>query len=169
MDRTQKKEYIDSLHQKLAGGETAVVFQYKGSSVSQMTDLRSQGREADVYMKVTKNTLTKLALKDTQFEGMSDMFTGPTAVAISSDAVAAAKVVYDFAKKNDSIQIVGGGMGAQVLDAQGVEALAKLPSLDELRSKLVGLLVTPAQRIATVTQAPASQVARVVGAYAEKG
>jgi large subunit ribosomal protein L10 len=118
---------------------------------------------------VTKNRLTRLALKDTKFEALSDMFTGPTAIAYSDDPVAAAKVAVNYAKENDKLIVLGGGLDAETLDADGVKALATLPSLDELRAKIVGMLNTPATRIAGVLQAPGGQVARVISAHAEQG
>ncbi len=125
-------------------------------------------RDAGASYKVSKNKLAKIALEGTDYAGLSDLLTGPVALATSVDPVAAAKAAIDFAKTNDKFEIVGGAMGSQMLDAEGVKSLASLPSLDELRSKLVGLLVAPATKIATITQAPAAQIARVLSAYAEK-
>jgi large subunit ribosomal protein L10 len=116
---------------------------------------------------VTKNRLAKRALDGTPFAGLSPLFTGPTAIAFSRDAVAAAKVAVEYANRNDKLTVIGGGLSGQVMDAAGVKELAGLPSLDELRGKLIGLLVAPATRVATVLQAPAGQVARVLAAYAE--
>jgi large subunit ribosomal protein L10 len=118
---------------------------------------------------VTKNRLARLALDGTQFEGLKSLFTGPTAIAYSADPVAAAKVAVTYANSNDKLTIVGGAMGSQVLDSDGVKALATLPSLDELRAKIIGILQTPATRVAAVLQAPAGQLARVFKAYASKG
>jgi large subunit ribosomal protein L10 len=126
-------------------------------------------RAAGANFKVTKNRLTRLALADTPYAGLADMFTGPTAIAFSEDVVAPAKVAVEFAKKNEKLVVVGGAMGENVLDVAGVKALASLPSLDELRGKIVGLLQAPATKVAGVVQAPASQLARVMGAYASKG
>jgi len=146
-----------------------VVTHYSGLTVKEMGDLRGRMREAGALFKVTKNRLTRLALKDTKFEPLSDMFTGPTAIAYSEDPVAAAKVAVDFAKENEKLIVLGGALDAETLDADGVKAVASLPSLDELRAKIVGMLNTPASRIAQVLQAPGGQVARVVGAYASQG
>jgi len=146
-----------------------VVTQYSGLSVTEITDLRNQMRAAGANFKVTKNRLTRLALADTPYAGLADMFTGPTAIAFSEDVVAPAKVAVDYAKKNEKLVVVGGAMGENVLDVAGVKALASLPSLDELRGKIVGLLQAPATKVAGVVQAPASQLARVMGAYASKG
>ena len=117
---------------------------------------------------MTKNRLARIALKGTEFEHIADSFVGPTAIAVSDDPVAAAKVAVDYAKTNDKLQIIGGALGGQVLDKNGVEALAKLPSLDELRGRLVGVIQAPAQKVAAVLQAPGGQLARVFNAYAQK-
>jgi large subunit ribosomal protein L10 len=134
-----------------------------------MTDLRAQMRAAGANFKVTKNRLTRLALDGTPYQSIADLFTGPTAMAYSSDPVAAAKVAVDFAKKNDKLVIQGGALGEQVLDVDGVKALATLPSLDELRAKIVGMVNTPATRIAGVLQAPGGQIARVLHAKSQLG
>ena len=125
-------------------------------------------RDAGATYKVAKNRLAKLAIADTDYSGLGDMLTGPTALASSVDPVAAAKVAVDFAKTTDKLEIVGGSMGTQVLDAAGIKALASMPSLDELRGKLVGLLNAPATKIAQLSTAPAAKLARVFGAYAAK-
>ncbi|MCB2102897.1 MAG: 50S ribosomal protein L10 [Rhodobacterales bacterium] len=169
MDRTQKEEWVASLHQVFSETEMVVVTHYSGLTVAQSGALRTKMREAGANFKVTKNRLTRLALKDTRFAGLNDMFTGPTAIAYSDDPVAAAKAAVEFAKGNDKLVILGGALGENVLDADGVKALATLPSLDELRAKLAGLLTQPAAKIAMVLQAPGGQVARVINAYAEKG
>ena len=145
-----------------------VVTHYKGLSVAEMTDLRSQVREAGASFKVTKNRLVKIALEGTTYSSLADSFTGPTAIAYSDDPVAAAKAAVDFAKKNDKLVILGGALGEQMLEADGVKALADLPSLDDLRAKIIGLLNAPATKVAQVVQAPASQLARVLNAYANK-
>jgi len=137
--------------------------------VEEVTNLRRQMRAAGASFKVTKNRLARRALAGTKFEQLSPMFTGPTAIAYSRDPVAAAKVAVEFARKNEKLRIIGGGLDQTQLDAEGVKSLATMPSLDELRAKLIGLLQTPASRIASVLQAPGSQLARVLSAYAEKG
>ena len=137
------------------------------ATVAQSTALRGKIREAGASYKVAKNRLAKLAIKDTAYEGLGDMLTGPTAIAASLDPVAAAKAVVDFAKTTDKIEIVGGSMGSQVLNAEGVKALASMPSLDELRAKLIGLVQAPATKIAQLSTAPAAKLARVFGAYAK--
>ena len=135
----------------------------------EMTDLRRRMREAGANFKVTKNRLTRLALQDTDFESLTDLMTGPTALAYSTDPVAAAKTAVNYSKDNDKLVILGGVFNGQPLDVDAVTNLAKLPSLDELRGKLVGMIQTPATRIACVLQAPGAQVARVIGAYGAKG
>ncbi len=168
MDRTQKTEWVGSLQGSLGDVGLVVVTHYMGLTVAEMTDLRGKMRAAGANFKVTKNRLTKLALVGTEFEAISDLFVGPTAIAISRDPVAAAKVVADYAKANDKLKILGGSLGKLRLDVDGVKALATLPSLDELRGKLLGMLSTPATRIAGVLQAPAGQLARVLKAKADK-
>lgn len=168
MKRAEKDQKIADLRDAFAGAEALVLTHQVGLTVAESTELRRQMREAGASFKVTKNRLAKIAISGTPFEGLSDQFKGPTGVAFSSDPVAAAKVASKFAKDNDKLTIVAGGLGDQVLDVAGVESLAKLPSLDELRAKLVGLLSSPATKVAGVLQAPAGQVARVVGAYANK-
>lgn len=169
MDRSQKENLVAELHKTFDAAELVVVTHYSGLSVSQMEDLRTKMLEAGAGFKVTKNRLTRLALKDTKFEGMADLFKGPTGVAFSADPVAAARVAVKFAKDNEKFVVVGGALGEEQLDVDRVKALASLPSLDELRGKIVGLLQAPATKIAGVTQAPAGQLARVLGAYASQG
>lgn len=169
MDRPQKVELVQSLHQLFGEVNLVVVTHYTGLTVAEMNDLRRKMREAGASFKVTKNRLTRLALAGTQYEGLAELFTGPTAIAVSEDPVAAAKASVDFAKANEKLVILGGAMAGQVLDVNGVKALATLPSLDELRGKIVGMLNTPATRVAQVLQAPAGQVARVIQAKADQG
>jgi large subunit ribosomal protein L10 len=168
VDRTQKTEWVGSLQGSLGDVGLVVVTHYMGLTVAEMTDLRGKMRAAGANFKVTKNRLTKLALVGTEFESIADLFVGPTAIAISRDPVAAAKVVADYAKTNDKLKILGGSLGKLRLDVDGVKALATLPSLDELRGKLLGMISTPATRIAGVLQAPAGQLARVLKAKADK-
>ncbi|MGN5374866.1 50S ribosomal protein L10 [Sphingomonas hankookensis] len=168
MDRTQKSEAVAELNRTFNEVGVVVVTRNLGMTVAQSTALRNKMREAGAAYKVSKNRLARIAAEGTPYAVLSDLLTGPTALATSTDPVAAARVINDFAKTNDKLEIVGGAMGGQLLDANGVKALASLPSLDELRAKLVGLIVAPATKIATITQAPAAQVARVLSAYAEK-
>jgi len=169
VDRTQKTELVEFLGRVFSEKSAVIVAHYKGLSVAEVTDLRQQMREKGASFKVTKNRLARRAADGTKCEALGDLFIGPTAIAYSDDPVASAKVAVDYAKKNDKFVILGGMMGTTKLDADGVKSLASLPSLDELRGKLAGLIATPAIRLATVTQAPAAQLARVFGAYGQKG
>ena len=168
VDRTEKSEFVEMLNTVFSSAGVVVVAHYSGLDVADMTSLRARVREAGVSAKVVKNRLAKLALRGTDAESITDLFSGPTLIAYSSDPVAAPKVVADFAKTNEKLVILGGTMGTTPLDADGVKALAALPSLDELRAQLVGMISTPATRIAQVVNEPAGQIARVVGAYAAK-
>lgn len=168
MDRTEKSEFVAEMKETLAGAGSIVVAHYTGLSVAEMTELRSDMRKAGGTVRVAKNRLVKLALEGTDAAHMADLFSGPTLLAFAEDPVAAPKAASDFAKKNEKLVILGGAMGATNLDQNGVKSLASLPSLDELRGKLIGMITTPAQRIAMVTSAPAGQVARVIGAYSSK-
>jgi len=168
VDRSQKAELITTLNKTLKSAELVVVTQQAGLTVAEITDLRRQMRAAGAGFKVAKNRLTRRALEGTPFQGISDLFKGPTALAYSKDPVAAAKVAVGFADKNEKLKIVGGSLGEQKLDVAAVKALATLPSLDEMRARLVGLIAAPATRLATVIRAPAAQIARVVGAHARK-
>jgi len=169
VDRSQKEELVASLHQTFAETNLVIVTQQSGMTVAEVSDLRRKMRDAGASYKVTKNRLTRLALEGTKYEALKDMFTGPTAVAVSVDPVAAAKVCVAFAKANEKLIIVGGAMGETQLDAGGIQALATLPSLDQLRGKLIGLLQAPATKVAGVVQAPAAQLARVFSAYGSQG
>lgn len=168
MDRAEKSQLVEALGSVFKDTGVIVVAHYAGLSVADMTTFRSQMREAGASVRVAKNRLVKLALKGTDAEHISDLFQGPTVLAYSSDPVAAPKVAVDFAKGNEKLVILGGALGTTNLDPGGVKALASMPSLDELRGKIVGMLNTPATRVAQVLSAPAGQVARVVGAYAAK-
>ena len=168
MDRAQKREQVAALKQTFNETNVVVVTRNLGLSVAQSTALRNRMRDAGARFKVTKNTLTLIALEGTRYAPIGDMLTGPTALATSSDPVAAAKAAVDFAKTNDRLEIVGGAMGETVLDANGVKALAALPSLDELRAKIVGLIQAPATKIARTINEPGAQLARVFGAFAAK-
>ena len=169
MDRSQKEQWVASLRQVFEDTAVVVVTHQTGLTVAEMTNLRQQMRQAGAGFKVTKNRLARLALEGTKYGGIADLFKGPTAIAFSDDPVAAPKVAATFAKTNDKLLIIGGAMGDQVLDADGIKTLADLPSLDELRAKIVGVLNAPATKVAGVLQAPAGQLARVMSAYAQKG
>lgn len=167
MNRTEKQEAIELYNEMFNEAQSVVVCQYNGLTVAGVNELRAQLRAEGGKFTVTKNTLAKLATKETDYEGLIDLFAGPTGIVCSSDPVVAAKVAYNFAKENDSLQILGGGLGAKVLDKSGIEALAKLPSLDEVRGKLVGLLQAPATQLARITAAPAQQLVGVTQAYGQ--
>lgn len=168
MDRSQKADSVAFLSGVFNEAGAVVVTRNLGMTVAQSTALRTKIREAGATYKVAKNRLAKLAVAGTDYEGLGDLFTGPTAIAASADPVAAAKAIVEFAKTTDKIEIVGGAMGSQVLDAEGVKALASMPSLDELRAKLIGLVQAPATKIAQLATAPAAKLARVFGAYAKE-
>ena len=167
MDRAQKQKLVETLREDLADTVCVVVTHQSGLTVAEATQLRRQMRSGGARYRVTKNRLARRALDGTRFAPLSALFTGPTAIAFSRDPVAAAKVTVEFANRNTKLTIVGGGLGGQLIDAAEVRELALLPSLDELRGKLVGLLVAPATRVARVLQAPAGQLARVLAAHAE--
>jgi large subunit ribosomal protein L10 len=169
VDRAEKREMVSTLNDVFASAGVVVVAHYGGLSVAKMTDLRAKMREAGGTVKVAKNRLAKLALDGTDAAHIADLFEGQTLIAYSDDPVAAPKVASAFAKDNEQLVLLGGAMGATNLDADGVKALATMPSLDELRAKIVGMIQTPATRIAQVVNAPAGGLARVVQAYADKG
>ncbi|MEG8039697.1 50S ribosomal protein L10 [Sphingomonas sp. LR60] len=168
MDRSQKTAAVAELNATFSEVAVVVVTRNLGMTVAQSTDLRNRMRDAGATYKVSKNKLARIALDGTDYGSISDMLTGPVGLATSTDPVAAAKVAAEFAKTTDKFEIVGGAMGTTPLDVAGVQALATLPSLDELRAKIVGLIVAPATKLATITQAPAAQIARVLAAYSEK-
>ena len=169
MDRTQKQALVGTLQSDFADSTCIIVTHQSGMSVAEATELRRQMRAAGAGFKVTKNRLAKRALEGTEFAGLAPLFTGPTAVAYSRDPVAAAKAAVAFANRNDKLTIIGGGLSGQSLDAAAVRALATLPSLDELRGKIIGLIQAPATKLAALLQAPAGQLARVLAAHADKG
>ena len=168
MDRAQKKEAVAELKQTFNESSVVVVTRNLGLSVAQSTALRNKMRDAGARYKVAKNRLALIALEGTRYQPISDLLTGPIALATSDDPVAAAKAVVDFAKTNDRLEIVGGAMGETILDVNGVKALAELPSLDELRAKIVGLIQAPATKIARTINEPGAQLARVIGAFAAR-
>lgn len=168
MDRAEKRELVETLNGVFKDAGVIVVAHYSGLTVAQMTTLRRQMKAAGGSLKVTKNRLAKIALDGTEVSHLGSLLQGPTILAYSEDPVAASKVVVDFAKGNDKLVILGGAMGATSLNADGVKALATLPSLDELRAKIVGLVQAPATKIAQLSTAPAGKLARVFGAYANR-
>ncbi len=168
MDRAQKSEQVAALKQTFSETQVVVITRNLGMTVAQSTALRNRMRDAGASFKVTKNTLTLIALEGTTYQAIGSMLTGPTALATSADPVAAAKVAVDFAKTTDKFEIVGGAMGDTVLDVNGVRALAELPSLDQLRATIIGLIQAPATKIARTINEPGAMLARVFGAYAAK-
>lgn len=169
MERAEKREVVTALHDVFAKTGVVVVAHYAGLTVAQMTRLRSEMRNAGGRVKVAKNRLVKLALEGTDAKGIADLLKGPTCLAFSADPIAAPKIAVKFAKANDKFVILGGTMGATVLDAKGVTSLADLPSLDELRGRLIGLIQAPATKIARTLNEPGAQLARVFGAYGVAG
>jgi len=169
VDRAAKKEAVTELNGVFKTSNVVVVAHYAGLTVAQMQTLRKQARAAGASVKVAKNRLAKIALEGTDVASVAPLLKGPTVIAYSGDPVAAPKVASDFAKANEKFVILGGVMGKTALDPNGVKALAALPSLDELRARIVGLIQAPATKIAQVINAPAAKVARVLAAYAEKG
>jgi large subunit ribosomal protein L10 len=169
VDRSGKQKVVSEIKETIGDAQLVVITQQSGLTVAEVSDLRRKMRAAGAGYKVAKNRLAQIALKGTKYEGLEKLLKGPTAIAYSSDPIAAAKVAVTFAKSNEKLKIVGGSMGTDVMGPDAVKALAALPSLDELRARLVGMLQTPATRVATILQAPAGQLARVFGAYAKKG
>jgi large subunit ribosomal protein L10 len=166
MDRAQKAELVAELKQTFNETSVVVVTRNLGMTVAQSTALRIRMRDAGASYKVSKNTLALIAVEGTTYQPISDMLTGPTALATSPDPIAAAKVAVDFAKTNDKFEILGGAMGDTLLDVNGIRALAELPSLDEMRGTLIGLIQAPATKIARTVAEPGAMLARVFGAYA---
>jgi len=168
VDRTEKRDFVTGLNQALVATSMIVVTRNGGLTVAEATDLRRKMRAAGATYKVTKNRLTNLALDGTPFDGIKPMLKGPIALAWSTDPVSVAKTAVEFARTNEKFVLIGGALGAQTLNADGVRRLAELPSLNELRGRIVGMIATPATRVAGVLQGAAGQLARVFGAYARK-
>lgn len=166
--RAQKQEWIETTTGQVKSAEILLIAHYKGLTVAEMTALRANVRAAGAGFKVTKNLLVKRALVGSNYEKLADLFKGPTAVAYAKDPVSAAKALSEFSKKNDKLVLVGGAFGDTILDKEGIQQLASLPSMDELRAKIIAILQTPGTRIAGVLAAPAGQLARVFNAYATK-
>ena len=166
MDRSQKADLVAELKQVFTETSVVVITRNLGLTVAQSTDLRLRMRDAGAQFKVAKNSLALIALDGTRYQPIGDLLKGPTAIATSVDPVAAAKVAVDFAKTTDKFEVLGGAMGDTVLDVNGVRALAELPSLDELRATLIGLIQAPASKIARTINEPGAMLARVFGAYA---
>jgi len=168
VDRAAKKELVATLNEVFKASGVVVVAHYSGLTVADMQKLRMQMKQAGAQVKVAKNRLAKIALDGTDVAAVAPLMKGPTLIAYSGDPVAAPKVAIDFAKANEKFVILGGAMGTTALNPDGVKALAALPSLDELRGKLVGLLMAPATKVAQIVNAPAGKLARVLQAYADK-
>jgi len=159
MNKEQKKQYINDMSNQFDKSEAVIVAHYQGLTVSQLDDLRKRMREHGIIFKITKNRITKLALEKTKCKDISNLFKGPTAVAMSEDAITSAKILTKFSKENENLKILGGIMGNDILDLAGVQNVATLPTLDEARAKIVGILRSPAQKIASILLAPASKIA----------
>jgi len=160
--RSEKKDFVENLKDDFLKSSSVIVAQYSGLTVNETENLRKEMRASGAKFKVTKNRLTKLAISETQFKDISELFKGPTAIAYSDDAVAPAKVAVSFEKKFEKFKIIGGGYNGEKIDKEKIDFLAKLPSLDELRGKIIGLLSAPAQKIASITIEPGAQIARLI-------
>ncbi len=159
MNKEQKKQYISDMTNQFEKSEAVIVTHYQGLTMNQLDDLRAKMREHGIKFKITNNRITKLALEKTRCKDLSDLFSGPTAVAMSEDAITSAKILTNFSKENENLKILGGIMGSDILDVAGINNVATLPSLDEARAKIVGILRSPAQKIASILLAPASKIA----------
>tara|TARA_B100001173_G_scaffold283274_1_gene268699 strand:- start:232 stop:744 length:513 start_codon:yes stop_codon:yes gene_type:complete len=167
VNRSEKKEFVQKLKDEIDSSSSVIVAHYSGLTVEESEQLRAEMRSNGAKFKVTKNRLTKLALEQTQFKDIADLFTGPTAIAFSDDPVAPAKVAVSFEKKLEKFKIIGGGYDGEKIDLEKINFLATLPSIDELRGKIIGLISAPAQKIALIVKEPASQMARLVSAKSE--
>ena len=159
LNKEQKKQYISDMTNQFEKSEAVIVTHYQGLTMNQLDDLRAKMREHGIKFKITNNRITKLALEKTRCKDLSNLFSGPTAVALSEDAITSAKILTNFSKENENLKILGGIMGSDILDVAGVKNVAPLPSLDEARAKIVGILRSPAQKIASILLAPASKIA----------
>ena len=159
MNKEQKKNYISEMTASFENSEAVLVTHYQGLTVKQLDELRKQMREHGIQFKITKNRITKIALEKTKCKDLSDLFKGPTAVALSEDAISSAKILTKFSKENKNLKILGGIMGKEILDVAAVANVATLPTLDEARAKIVGILRSPAQKIASILLAPGSKIA----------
>jgi len=158
MNKEQKKQYIDEMSKHFDRSESVIVTHYQGLTVSQLDDLRKKMRERGIKFKITKNRISKLALEKTKCKDISNLFSGPTAVALSEDAITSAKILSKFSKENENLKILGGIMGNDILDVAAVQNVATLPTLDEARAKIVGILRSPAEKIVSILLAPASKI-----------
>tara|TARA_B100000700_G_scaffold22272_1_gene21559 strand:+ start:119 stop:640 length:522 start_codon:yes stop_codon:yes gene_type:complete len=168
VNRSEKKDFVQKLKEEINSSSSIIVAHYSGITVDETEKLRKEMRDNGAKFKVTKNRLTKLALEDTQFSNIADLFTGPTAIAYSEDPVAPAKVAVNFEKKIENFKIIGGGYDGEKIDNNKINFLASLPSVDELRGKILGLLLAPAQKIASVVKEPAGKMARIMSTQSKK-
>ncbi len=159
MNKEQKKNYITEMTANFENSEAVLVTHYQGLTVKQLDELRKQMREQGIQFKITKNRITKLALEKTKCKDLANLFTGPTAVALSKDAISTAKILTKFSKENNNLKILGGIMGKEILDVAAVANVATLPTLDEARAKIIAILRSPAQKITSILLAPASKIA----------
>ena len=159
MNKEQKKNYITEMTANFENSEAVLVTHYQGLTVKQLDELRKQMRKHGIQFKITKNRITKLALEKTKCKDLANLFTGPTAVALSKDAISTAKILTKFSKENNNLKILGGIMGKEILDVAAVANVATLPTLDEARAKIIGILRSPAQKITSILLAPASKIA----------
>ena len=168
MNKEQKKNYISEIESKFQNNEAVIVTHYQGLTMTQLDDLRSQMREHGIKFQITKNRITKLAIEKTKCKNLSDLFTGPTAVAFSSDAIISARILSKFAKENENLKLLGGIMGEEVLDQAGVQNVANLPTLDEARAKIVGILATPASKFVSILLARSEKMSNLAPENSEK-
>ena len=168
MNKTQKQNYIKEMTAQFQNSEAVLVTHYQGLSVKQLDDLRKQMREHGIKFQITKNRITKLALKETKCKNLTDLFAGPTAVALSKDAITSAKILTKFSKENKSLKILGGIMGEEILDVAGVANVATLPTLDEARAKIVGILATPASKLVSILLARSEKMSNLSPENSEK-
>lgn len=168
MLRSEKIKVVDDLKEMFSGHTSAAIAHYHGLNMSQITELRNRLREAGIRFMIAKNSLAKIAVNDNKFSELDEHLTGPTAIAVSNDPVALAKILSQFVEENEQLKLIGAIVDGQWLNVNGIKTLSKMPSLDELRAKIIALLVTPATSIASILVAPATKVARVVSAYSEK-
>jgi large subunit ribosomal protein L10 len=168
MNKEQKKEYITEMASQFEKNEAVLVAHYQGLTMSQLDELRSEMREHGIQFKITKNRITKLALEKTKCKDLSNLFTGPTAVAFSSDAIISARILSKFSKKNENLKLLGGIMGSEVLDRDGVQNVANLPTLSEARAKIVGILATPASKFVSILLARSEKMSNLSPEISEK-
>ena len=168
MNKEAKKNYVEEMKKNFSSNESVMIAQYQGLNVNELDELRRQMREHGILFKITKNRITKLAIKDSPVKDLEKYFTGPTAAAISSDAISAAKILTKFAKSHNKLKIIAGFMDGKVLDQKEVAIIATLPSLEEARAKIVGILATPAQKLVSILLAPGSKIANLARAKSLK-